>query len=131
MNNGIQPSCRSCGATLTHTFVDLGMSPLANSYVAPSQVDEVERFYPLHVRVCADCFLVQLPAVAKPEEIFSDYAYFSSYSDSWLDHAKKYTDCVADRFELNAKSWVVEIASNDGYLLQYFVAKGIPVLGVE
>jgi SAM-dependent methyltransferase len=127
-----QPAaCRSCGATLRHTFVDLGMSPLANSYVKAEQLEETEPFYPLHAYVCAECFLVQLESIAKPEDIFSDYAYFSSYSDSWLEHARAYTDSITKRFGLNGQSWVVEIASNDGYLLQFFVAKGIPVLGIE
>ena len=125
------PSCRNCGARLDHTFVDLGMSPLANSYLDAVQLNQMEPFYPLHVRLCGACFLVQLEPVAKPEEIFSDYAYFSSYSDSWLEHAKSYTEAAARRFGLNKQNWVVEIASNDGYLLQYFVAKGIPVLGIE
>jgi SAM-dependent methyltransferase len=123
--------CRSCGTTLCRTFVDLGMSPLANSYVKASQLNQMEPFYSLHVYVCESCFLVQLAPVTKPEEIFSEYAYFSSYSDSWLDHARTYTDSVTRRFSLNGKSRVVEIASNDGYLLQYFIAKGIPVLGIE
>ena len=125
------PSCRNCGARLNHTFVDLGMSPLANSYLEADQLNQMEPFYPLHVRLCVACFLVQLEPVAKPDEIFSDYAYFSSYSDSWLEHAKSYTDAIAHRFGLSKQNWVVEIASNDGYLLQYFVAKGIPVLGIE
>ena len=124
-------SCRNCAAKLNHTFVDLGMSPLANSYLKADQLNQMEPFYPLHVRLCVACFLVQLEPVAKPDEIFSDYAYFSSYSDSWLEHAKSYTDAVTHRFGLNKQNWVVEIASNDGYLLQYFVAKGIPVLGIE
>ena len=123
--------CRSCGATLRHTFVNLGMSPLANSYVKAEQLKQMEPFYPLHAYVCAECFLVQLESVTMPEDIFSDYAYFSSYSDSWLEHARGYTDSVTKRFGLNNKSRIVEIASNDGYLLQYFVAKGIPVLGIE
>ena len=127
-----QPArCRSCGATLRHTFVDLGMSPLANSYVKPEQLNQTEAVYPLHAYVCAECFLVQLESIAKPEDIFSDYAYFSSYSDSWVEHARAYTDAVTKRFGLNGKSWVVEIASNDGYLLQFFVAKGVAVLGIE
>jgi len=125
------PACRSCGAALKHTFVDLGMSPLANSYVKASDLNRMEPFYPLHVRVCADCFLVQLESAPAPEELFSDYAYFSSYSDSWLQHAKSYADAAVERFDLGGSSWVVEIASNDGYLLQYFVARGIPVLGIE
>jgi SAM-dependent methyltransferase len=131
MRNGSHPICRSCGAKLIHTFVDLGMSPLANSYVTSAQLSRMEPFYPLHVRVCASCFLVQLPAVVSPQDLFSEYAYFSSYSDSWLEHAKAYTEAVTKRFGLNHRSWVVEIASNDGYLLQYFVARGIPALGIE
>jgi hypothetical protein len=107
------------------------MSPLANSYVQAGQLNQPEPFYPLHVRVCASCFLVQLEAVTRPEEIFSNYAYFSSFSDGWLEHARMYTDGVIRRFGLNAESCVVEIASNDGYLLQYFLARGIPVLGIE
>jgi 2-polyprenyl-3-methyl-5-hydroxy-6-metoxy-1,4-benzoquinol methylase len=111
--------------------VDLGMSPLANSYIRADQWNAPERFYPLHVYVCDHCFLVQLEPMARPEAIFSDYAYFSSYSDSWLEHAKRYTASVIKRFSLNRQSWVVEIASNDGYLLQHFIAKAIPVLGIE
>ncbi len=107
------------------------MSPLANSYVKPGQLNQQEAFYPLHVFVCHECFLVQLDAVTRPEDIFSEYAYFSSYSDSWLDHARNYADSAEARFGLDRHSRVVEIASNDGYLLQYFVAKGIPVLGIE
>lgn len=107
------------------------MSPLANSYLKPSQLNQMEPFYPLHVYVCERCFLVQLVAVTKAEEIFSDYAYFSSYSDSWVEHARTYTEIVTQRFALNSKSLVVEIASNDGYLLQFFGKKGIPVLGIE
>jgi 2-polyprenyl-3-methyl-5-hydroxy-6-metoxy-1,4-benzoquinol methylase len=131
MKTSTLPTCRNCGARLNHTFVDLGMSPLANSYLKAAQLNQMEPFYPLHVRVCASCFLVQLEPVAKPEEIFSDYAYFSSYSDSWLEHAKSYTEAVVRRFGLSKQNWVVEIASNDGYLLQYFVEKGVPVLGIE
>jgi SAM-dependent methyltransferase len=123
--------CRLCTAPLTHTFVDLGSSPLANSYLEPKQLAEGEVFYPLHVRVCEQCLLVQLPEIASPAEIFSDYAYFSSYSDSWVEHARHYVELVADRFRLDKSSKVVEIASNDGYLLQFFVARGVPVLGVE
>jgi 2-polyprenyl-3-methyl-5-hydroxy-6-metoxy-1,4-benzoquinol methylase len=125
------PLCRGCGAEVHHTFVNLGVSPLANSYVKPSELNQVERFYPLHAMVCAHCYLVQLEAQATPEEIFTDYAYFSSYSDSWLEHAKTYVNAVSQRFDLSARSQVVELASNDGYLLQYFVKKGIPVLGIE
>jgi hypothetical protein len=131
MKTAMTANCRSCGTVLCHTFVDLGMSPLANSFVKATEVNRMEPFYPLHVRLCANCFLVQLPLAAKPEEIFSDYAYFSSYSDSWLAHAKSYVDAAIQRFSLNAASQVVELASNDGYLLQYFTAQGIPVLGIE
>jgi SAM-dependent methyltransferase len=131
VNNSSKTSCRSCGAALEHTFVDLGMTPLANSYIKSAQQAEMEPFYSLHVQVCSKCFLVQLPSLVRPEDIFSDYAYFSSYSDSWLEHAKIYTDEVTRRFGLDASSQVVEIASNDGYLLQYFLAKDIPVLGIE
>jgi SAM-dependent methyltransferase len=123
--------CRSCGTTLEHTFVDLGMSPLANSYLKPDQLNRMEPFYPLHAYVCAKCFLVQLEQFSTPHEIFSDYAYFSSFSDSWLAHAKAYVDMIVDRFRLDRNSKVVEIASNDGYLLENFVMRGIPVLGVE
>jgi SAM-dependent methyltransferase len=123
-------SCRNCGADLQHTFVDLGASPLANSYVDASAVD-MEPFYPLHVFICERCFLVQLPAVTRAESIFGDYAYFSSYSKSVLDHARDYVAMVVDRFNLDQRHQVVELASNDGYLLQYFMERGIPVLGVE
>ena len=123
--------CRLCGAALTETFVDLGMSPLCESYLAADQVDSRESFYPLHVRICAQCLLVQLPAYVPGEEIFSDYAYFSSYSDSWVAHAKRYADAMAAALRLGPDSLVTEVASNDGYLLQHFVARGIPVLGIE
>ncbi len=126
-----QSECRSCGAALERTFVDLGMSPLANSYVKPDQLDRMEPFYPLYVYVCEKCLLVQLKQFSTPHDIFSDYAYFSSFSDSWLAHAKAYVDMIVDRFRLDPNSKVVEIASNDGYLLQNFVSRGIPVLGVE
>jgi hypothetical protein len=107
------------------------MSPLCESYVGPDQLNQMEPFYPLHVYVCEHCFLVQLEEYVSPEEIFSEYAYFSSYADTWLQHAKAYTDMIVERFRLDGQSHVVELASNDGYLLQYFVQKGIPVLGVE
>lgn len=123
--------CRFCGAALHFTFVDLGMSPLCESYVAPEHANGMEPFYPLHVYVCGECFLVQLQEYVAPEHIFGDYAYFSSYSDSWLAHSKRYTDEMTARLGLGAKSLVVEVASNDGYLLQYFVEKRIPVLGIE
>jgi 2-polyprenyl-3-methyl-5-hydroxy-6-metoxy-1,4-benzoquinol methylase len=123
--------CRFCDSPLQHTFVDLGMSPLCESYISAEQMNQMERFYPLHVYVCERCFLVQLEQYVSSESIFSDYAYFSSYSSSWLQHAKTYTDQMVERFGLDDKSFVVELASNDGYLLQYFVAKGIPCLGIE
>ena len=128
---GAAPACRNCGSALEHTFCDLGLSPLANSYRPLADRNAMERFYPLHVLVCAHCFLVQLPEVESPEEIFSDYAYFSSYSTSWLAHAERYVADMTTRLALGPSSQVVEIASNDGYLLQYFVQRGIPVLGVE
>ncbi|MEM6403690.1 MAG: class I SAM-dependent methyltransferase, partial [Cyanobacteria bacterium P01_D01_bin.116] len=126
-----QGNCLSCGTKLQHTFVDLGMSPPCESYRKPEQKNQKEEFYPLHAYVCEKCFLVQLQEYITPENIFSDYAYFSSYSDSWLQHAKNYVDMAVERFGLNHQSQVVEIASNDGYLLQYFVAKSIPTLGIE
>ena len=125
------PSCRLCGAPLTRTFVDLGMSPLCESYVSADHLDDAESFYPLHVRICESCLLVQLPAYVPGEDIFSDYAYFSSYSDSWVAHARRYAEQMTERLGLTRASLVTEVASNDGYLLQHFVAQGIPVLGVE
>jgi hypothetical protein len=123
--------CRFCGAPLSHTVVDLGMSPLCESYLRADQLDAMEPFYPLHVLVCDRCVLVQLKAYVSGEEIFQDYAYFSSYSDSWLDHARRYTAQMIAGLGLTRTDFVVEIASNDGYLLQYFVEQGIPCLGVE
>jgi 2-polyprenyl-3-methyl-5-hydroxy-6-metoxy-1,4-benzoquinol methylase len=123
--------CRLCGARLTRTFVDLGMSPLCESYIPEELLDEAESFYPLHVRLCEACLLVQLPAYVSGEHIFSDYAYFSSYSDSWVAHARRYAETMTDRLGLTGESLVTEVASNDGYLLQHFHATGIPVLGVE
>src|SRR5215472_1523433 len=120
--------CRLCGAPLTRTFVDLGMSPLCESYVPEEKLDEAEIFYPLHVRLCAVCLLVQLPAYVSGEDIFSDYAYFSSYSDSWVAHAKRYAEAMTARLDLTPASLVTEVASNDGYLLQHFLAQGISVL---
>ena len=124
-------SCRLCGAALRHTFVDLGMSPPCEAYVPADRLACAEAFYPLHVFVCEQCLLVQLPEHVSPREIFTEYAYFSSYSDSWLAHAQAYAARMVDRFRLGPESLVVELASNDGYLLQYFKAQGIPVLGVE
>ncbi|HZR91928.1 MAG TPA: class I SAM-dependent methyltransferase [Gaiellaceae bacterium] len=126
-----QPPCRLCGSALTHTFVDLGMSPLCESYVSEEDLDKAEPFYPLHVRICAECLLVQLAAYVPGEEIFRDYAYFSAYSDSWVEHARRYADMISERLALDGRSLVVELASNDGYLLQHFVRAGIPSLGVD
>ena len=124
--------CRFCHTPLTHTFADLGLSPLSNSYVKAERLNQGEVFYPLHAWVCPNCQLVQLEEFEQAENIFNDeYAYFSSYSSSWLAHAKHYSEAMTARFGLNARSQVVEIASNDGYLLQNFVAAGIPALGVE
>lgn len=125
------PRCRLCSAELDHTFVDLGLSPPCESYVPADQLDQPETFYPLHVRICAACLLVQLPAYIAAEDIFSDYAYFSSYSDSWVRHARDYVDLAIERLGLGADSFVVEVASNDGYLLQHTVARGIRSLGIE
>ena len=124
-----QRICRFCGEDLNKTFINLGAQPLSNSYVSDEK--QPENIYPLHVWVCGNCKLVQLEEYETPEEIFSEYSYFSSYSDSWLKHAKEYTDYMVERFGFNDKSHVVEIASNDGYLLQYFIEKGFPVLGIE
>src|SRR5262249_33509849 len=122
-----------CGAPLREVLVDLGSSPLANSYLEPEKMQQGEAFYPLCVYLCTECWLAQLPEfeLAGAEEIFSEYTYFSSFSDSWLDHARRYVEAVSERFGLGEGSQVIEIASNDGYLLQYFQAKGIPCLGIE
>jgi hypothetical protein len=124
-------ACRFCGSRLEHVFADLGTSPLANSNLREEDLDKPERFYPLTAYVCDQCLLVQLPESASPEEIFSDYVYFSSTSESWLRHAETYVDRITERLGLGTHSYVVELASNDGYLLQYFVERGIPALGVE
>lgn len=124
-------TCRFCRAKLRHTFVDLGMSPLCQTHIEPHQLNHMEPFYPLHVWICHRCFLVQLEEYVSPKEIFTEYAYFSSYSDSWVAHAKRYAQLMRDRFAIDRSTKVVEIASNDGYLLQHFVEMGIPVLGFE
>src|SRR5437867_3290346 len=124
-------ACRSCGATLTHVVTDLGMSPLCESYLRGDQLNAMEPFYPLVVYVCDQCFLVQLQEYVSREEIFRDYAYFSSYSDSWLDHCRRYVDQMVNQLGLTRHHFVVEVASNDGYLLQYLVHRGIPCLGIE
>lgn len=126
-----QAGCRFCGAQLRHTFVDLGMSPLCESYVSADRLNQMEPFYPLHVHVCERCFLVQLEEHVNPAEIFSEYAYFSSYSDGWLKHAKNYAEMIIERMHLDNRGKIVELGSNDGYLLQYFVQKGFQVRGVE
>ena len=123
--------CRFCGAELRRTFVDLGMSPLCETYPAAADLKRGEIYYPLHVYVCEQCWLVQLEEYESAENIFSDYAYFSSYSDSWLKHSERYCQQMTARFGLNSESAVVEVASNDGYLLQYFVQRGVRVLGIE
>src|SRR5690242_5116853 len=123
--------CRFCGTHLREPFLDLGVSPLANSYLRAEELNCMEPFYPLRVYVCERCLLVQVEEFESPERIFSDYAYFSSYSDSWLQHARSYCQAMISRLDLDGGSQVVEIASNDGYLLQYFKEAGIPVLGVE
>lgn len=123
--------CRFCKEPLHHRFVDLGMSPLSNAYVPIERQNQAEKFYPLHAYVCEHCFLVQLTEFESPDVIFSDYAYFSSYSESWLAHCQRYTENVIQRFALDLNSRVIELASNDGYLLQYFLKAGLSVLGVE
>ena len=126
-----QTSCRFCGAIVDGVFADLGTSPLANSFLPPERVNAMEPFYPLRALVCGNCFLVQLEEFETPEAIFSDYAYFSSYSSSWLEHSRSYAEQMIERLQLGADSHVVEIASNDGYLLQFFHERQIPVLGIE
>jgi SAM-dependent methyltransferase len=130
-----QPShrfaCRFCRAELRTSFVDLGMSPLCQTHISVEQLHEAESFYPLHAYVCDRCFLVQLQEFVSPSAIFSEYAYFSSYSTSWVEHARRYADMAIARFGLGRNSKVMEIASNDGYLLQHFVGAGVPVLGIE
>lgn len=123
--------CRFCKAPLRENFADLGMTPLSNSFIAPDRASSMEPFYPLHAWVCSDCRLVQLEDFESPKNLFHEYIYFSSYSDSWLQHAEAYAEAITKRFGLTRKSTVVEIASNDGYLLQYFQRYGINVLGVE
>src|SRR5579863_4633701 len=126
-----QPApCRFCGGPL-HAFVDLGMSPLCESFLAMEQLNAAEAFYPLAAHVCGDCFLVQLQEYVAPEAIFTEYAYFSAFSDAWLDHARRYAETMTRKLALSSASRVIELGSNDGYLLQYFAAKSIPVLGIE
>lgn len=124
-------SCRVCGATIEHTVVDLGVTPLCESFLAVDEINRMEPFYPLHAKVCGDCFLVQIDQYVAPEHIFTEYAYFSSYSTSWVAHAKAYVEAIVPRLLLGAGSLAVELASNDGYLLQHFHPLGVPALGVE
>jgi hypothetical protein len=124
-------ACRFCGAPLGLTVVDLGMSPLCERFLTSDQLEEMEPFYPLHLRTCTRCWLVQLPQLVTPEEIFTEYAYFSSYSSSWVEHARRYVEMIQAQLGLGPKDFVVELASNDGYLLQHFLETGIPVLGID
>ena len=124
-------ACRLCGAPLSETFIDLGAAPLSNSFLTADQLAAPETSYPLHVYVCSQCLLVQLPDSESPDVIFRDYAYLSSYSDSWLEHCERYAKRMIDELGLDGDTLVVELASNDGYLLQYFRAAGVPVLGIE
>ncbi|NOT36014.1 MAG: methyltransferase domain-containing protein [Saprospiraceae bacterium] len=125
-------NCRFCGLTLNHVVADLGFSPPSNSFLKIEDLNKVEKYYPLKVMVCDSCYLVQVDEFAQHDEIFSDdYVYFSSFSSSWLEHSKRYVDYISERIKLQSDSQVIEIASNDGYLLQYFKNKNIPVLGIE
>ncbi len=124
-------ACRFCGAPLSRVVADLGSSPLSNSYLSPDRLQQAEATYPLCVYLCEQCLLVQLPAFEDPEAIFSDYAYFSSYSDTWLDHARRYVEMMIERFQISERHLVMEVASNDGYLLRFFKERGLEVLGIE
>jgi 2-polyprenyl-3-methyl-5-hydroxy-6-metoxy-1,4-benzoquinol methylase len=124
-------NCRFCNEPINNIFVDLGISPLSNAFLKKEMLNDTEIFFPLCVYVCDNCFLVQLPEFEKPENIFEDYAYFSSYSSTWLEHVENYVDMMIKKFNFNEKSTVTEIASNDGYLLQFFKEKNIPILGIE
>jgi hypothetical protein len=126
-----RPACRFCGAPLGLTVVDLGMSPLCESFLRAEQLRAMEPFFPLNVLACERCFLVQLEEFVAPDEIFSEYAYFSAYSTSWVEHARRYVTAITERLELSSEDLVVELASNDGYLLQHFVGSGIPILGID
>ena len=124
--------CRHCASDVTLPFIDLGSAPPSNAYLTEDALRGPERWYPLKVLVCTECWLVQTEDYAHSSELFSDdYAYFSSFSSTWLRHAGDYVDSMSKRFKLNGDSFVVEIASNDGYLLQYVRARGIPCLGIE
>ena len=128
---GTAATCRNCGAPVTRTFVDLGMSPLVQSFVRADKLDTMEPFYPLNVLICDGCKLVQLRDYVSPDSIFTEYAYFSSFATSWVEHAKRYCEMIAKRLQLGAGSLAVEVAANDGYLLQHFLPMGVPVLGIE
>jgi SAM-dependent methyltransferase len=130
-SSGKRTTCRSCGAPLTHSVVDLGAQPPCNSIISPERFNIAEAIYPLHAMVCGECLLVQLDTDIAPDSIYTEYAYFSSYSDSWLDHARRYTEMMTQRLQLDASKQVVELASNDGYLLQYFIQKGVPAYGID
>lgn len=130
-NSHLERSCRFCCAALHESFVNLGMSPMSNAYLKPTQLNNAEAFYPLHAYLCEKCLLVQLEEFESPAAIFSDYAYFSSYSDTWLAHSREYAEHMIPRLGLSGRSLVVELASNDGYLLQYFHQARVPVLGIE
>ncbi len=125
------PSCRLCGDKLVEPFLDLGQQPLCESILTQNQLNQMEPFFPLQVYACKNCMLVQLDQYVSPDHIFTEYAYFSSYSDTWLNHSKAYAEMMIERFALGSRSLVVELASNDGYLLQYFAQRGVPVLGIE
>lgn len=125
------PSCRFCGAALERTVVDLGMSPLCESFLRADQLRRMEPFYPLHLFVCEECYLVQLEEFVAPEDIFTDYAYFAGYSTSWIEHARRYADMIRKRLALGPDDLVVELGSNDGYLLQHFTGTGVPILGID
>ena len=125
------PTCQYCSTPLTITWIDLGVQPLANNYLPTAEAAASAPQYPLHARACPSCWLVQVDRVVPPEDIFSDYAYFSSYSDSWLQHCRRYAEMVIDRFGLGSESLVIEIASNDGYLLKHFASAGVRVLGID
>src|SRR6516162_4459150 len=128
----VEVRCRFCGAVLAHTFVDLGLSPLCQTQIRPSDLNKMEPFYPLRVFVCDRCFLIQLDEYVAPDAIFSaEYPYFSSYSSSWVAHARHYAEHMQADYGIGPESFVVEIASNDGYLLQHFVQRAVRCLGVE
>jgi len=123
--------CRGCAAPVSHSLIDLGAQPLSNSYIPREQANGAETYYPLHPLVCGRCFLVQISVFEAPERIFADYAYFSSFSTSWIEHCRAHVERASTRLGLGPRSFVVEVASNDGYLLKAFVERGVPVLGVE